>query len=120
MAAWFRGDFDEAAPLLARAAGIYIQIRNQQCAAHCLENTAGWTMRSGSAIDASVLLGASKALRDDSGIPTPEYESLIYDRILKETKAELAEDFIPAWEKGQAMSMDEALDLVIKLTGPTR
>ena len=116
VAAWFRGDVDEAAPLLARAAGIYIQIRNQQCAAHCLENSAGWAMRSGSAIDASVLLGASKALRDDSGIPTPQYESLIYDTIFNEIKTELAEDFTPAWEKGQAMSMDDALEFVIEIT----
>lgn len=52
-------------------------------------------MRSGLAIDASVLLGVSTAPRDDSAVPTPWWESYIHDRGLKETKIELAEAFTP-------------------------
>lgn len=57
-------------------------------------------MRSGLAIDASVLLGVSTAPRDDSAVPTPWWESYIHDRGLKETKIELAEAFTPTWGKG--------------------
>ena len=114
--AWFDGDFDTAAALLNSAAGHYLQIGNQQCAGHCLENTAGWAQRSGLPYEAAVLLGGASALRDDTGIPPPVYENFLFDETLAEAKANLGDRFDTAWDKGQAMSMDKALEYVQELT----
>ncbi len=116
VAGWFAGDFGTSAHLLAKAAAIYLEIRNQQCAAHCLENTAGWALRSGRPVDAAVLLGGATALREDTGIPTPAFEDFLYDEILRDTKNALGSEFAIAWERGQAMSMDDALDYVVEAT----
>jgi hypothetical protein len=117
VASWLAGDLDTSAPLLAHAAGIYKAIQNQQCAAHCLENSAGWALRSGKPADAAVLLGGATALREDIGIPTPAYEDFLYEEILEETQTQLADGFSEAWERGQAMSMDDALDYVVEVIG---
>lgn len=113
---WLKGDFDSSAELLNGAAGYYLQIGNQQCAAHCLENAAGWAQRSGRSREAATLLSSASALRLDTGIPTPIYEVLIFDEILAETKAELGDDFVNAWEQGQELSMQDALELLQQLT----
>ncbi len=114
--AFLDGDFDTAAALLNTAAGHYLQIGNQQCAGHCLENTAGWAQRSDLPEEATVLLGAASALRDDTGIPTPVYENFLFDEILLAVKATLGDRFDAAWDRGQAMSMDKALKYVQELT----
>ncbi len=114
--AYFDGDLETAAALLNSAAGHYLQIGNQQCAGHCLENTAGWAQRSGLPYEAAVLLGGASALRDDTGIPPPVYENFLFDETLAEAKANLGDRFDTAWDKGQAMSMDKALEYVQELT----
>lgn len=113
---WVKGDLESAAALLSKAAGLYRQIGNQQCAAHCLENTAGWAQRSGRERHAAVLLGSAEALRLDTGIPTPEYESFLFDEILVAVQDELGDTFTDAWVRGQELSMEEALDYVTKVT----
>jgi predicted ATPase/class 3 adenylate cyclase len=113
---WLEGDVDTAAPLLAGAAGHYLEIGNQQCAGHCLENAAGWSLEAGMPVESAILLGAASSLRDDTGIPTPVYESFLFDDILSRVREGLGDDFEAAWNKGQAMSMDEALTFVQELT----
>ena len=114
--AWFDGDLETAAALLNTAAGHYLQIGNQQCTGHCLENTAGWAQRSDLSEEAAVLLGAASALRHDTGIPTPVYENFLFDEILLAVKATLGDRFDAAWDRGQAMSMEKALRYVQELT----
>ena len=114
--AYFDGDLETAAALLNTAAGHYLQIGNQQCTGHCLENTAGWAQRSDLPEEATVLLGAASALRDDTGIPTPVYENFLFDEILLAVKATLGDRFDAAWDRGQAMSMEKALKYVQELT----
>lgn len=114
--AWFKSDSDRAAALLGKAAGIYIEIGNQQCAGHCLENTAGWAQSSGRAEDAAVLLGSASALRLDTGIPTPAYESYLFDKILAAVRDDLGDSFTDAWDRGERLSMTEALEYVKEIT----
>lgn len=113
---WFRGDFDTAADLLNEAAGIYIELGNPQCASHCLENTAGWANRLGMFEEAALLLGAASSLRLDIGIPTPAYESYLFDEILASAKAQLTNEFDDHWQRGWGLSMEEALAHVRQLT----
>lgn len=117
--ACFQGDLDTAAVLLNSAAGHYQQIGNQQCTGHYLENTAVWAQRSGRPHEAAVLLGGAKALREDTGIPTPVYENFLFDETLTDAKANLGDRFDDEWDKGQAMSMEKALEYAQKLTATT-
>jgi predicted ATPase/class 3 adenylate cyclase len=113
---WIDGDYAAAAALLHAAAGHYLVIGNQQCAGHCLENTAGWAQRSGRHEEAARLLGSASALRQDTGLPTPVYESFLFDDILAETRDDLGDRFEAAWDRGQELSMEEALKYVQDLT----
>ena len=50
--------YEMARPSLRKALELYRQIGNQQCAAHCLENTAGWALGNGQPESSVILLGA--------------------------------------------------------------
>ncbi len=113
---WLSGDVDSATPLLAHAAEIYLDLQNAQCAAHFLENTAGWAQRVGRSKDAALLLGSSTALRTEVGIPTPRYETLLYDVIEQEVKGSLGDEFSTLFDRGKELSMDEALEQVMTIT----
>ena len=114
--AWYKGDVDAAAPLLAEAAAIYKVIQNQQCAGHCLENGAGWAAKADKPTEAAILLGAATALREDTGIPTPGYEKLLYEEVVEEVRGALGDAFDERWNTGASMSMDQALDYIIEIT----
>jgi non-specific serine/threonine protein kinase len=113
---WFKGDFDSAAVLLDKAAGLYLEISNPQCSAHFLENASGWAQRSGRVEEAAALLGSASALRLDTGIPTPSYENFLFDDILTAVRDELGDRFTDAWDRGSERSMEEALDYVRQIT----
>lgn len=116
---WLKDDLGPAAASLGQAAGIYLEIGNQQCAAHCLENAAAWAQRSGRAMDAATLLGSSTALRLDTGIPTPDYETFLFDQIVVAARDELGDSFADAWDRGLELSMQQALDFVQEITSST-
>ena len=105
VALWLQDDLDASAVLLNKSAGIYQDIDNQQCAGHFLENTAGWAQRAGRAEDAAVLLGSASALREDTGIPTPAYETFLFDQILEAVRNDLGDDLQAALDRGWALSM---------------
>lgn len=115
--AWFQGDLGRSAALLSDAARIYQELQNPQCAAHCLENASGWAAKAERFEDAALLLGSADALRADIGIPTPAFENVVYDQVSNSTRNRLGDDFDPAHARGRALSMDEALERVVELTG---
>ncbi len=112
------GELEDAGSRFRRALDLYRQIGNQQCTAHCLENTAAWVLAGGDAENSAVLLGATEALRADIGVPIPPYESILFEDTLKKVVAALGKaPFDAAWQRGQAMDMEEALNTAISVTG---
>ncbi len=96
---------------------MYRQIGNQQCAAHCLENTAGWALGNGQPESSVVLLGATDAFRSDIGVPCPPFESLLFEDTLKKAKAAIGRaPFETAWQQGQALDITKALDTAVRVT----
>lgn len=111
-------EYETARTRLRKALGLYRQIGNDQCAAHCLENTAGWALGSGQPESSVVLMGATDAFRIDIGVPCPPYERLLSEDILKNAEAAIGRaTFESAWQRGQAMGIAEALQTAILATG---
>ncbi len=110
-ARWYGGDYETAGPLLHEALGLYRQIVSPQCTAHCLESTAAWALGTGNPETGTLLLGATEALRADSGVRPPIDDSFLSkDEILEEAEAALGKRaFTAAWQRGQAMGIEEAL-----------
>ena len=111
------GKYERARPRLHKALEIYREIGNQQCSAHCLENTAGWALGSGEPESAVVLLAATEAFRTDIGVPCPPFERLLFDDTLKKARAATGRGvFESAWQQGQALDIEKALDAAIRVT----
>ena len=110
-ARWYGGDYETAGPLLHEALGLYRQIVSTQCTAHCLESTAARALGTGDPETGTLLLGATDVLRADSGVRHPIDESFLSkDEILEEAEAALGKRaFTAAWQRGQAMGVEEAL-----------
>ncbi|MFQ5968034.1 MAG: adenylate/guanylate cyclase domain-containing protein [Acidimicrobiia bacterium] len=110
-ARWYGGDYQTAGPLLREALGLYRQIVSPQCTAHCLDSAAAWALGTGDPETATVLLGATDVLRADSGVRHPIDESFLSkDEVLGEAEAALGKRaFTVAWQRGQAMGVEEAL-----------
>ncbi|MFQ5968048.1 MAG: BTAD domain-containing putative transcriptional regulator [Acidimicrobiia bacterium] len=117
-ARWYGGDYETARPLLHEALGLYRQNVSPQCAAHCLDSTAAWALGAGDPETATVLLGATDVLRADIGVRHPIDESFLSkDEVLGEAEAALGKRaFTAAWQRGQAMGPEEALDTAIAAT----
>lgn len=81
-----------------------------------MENTAVWAQQSGLSHEAAELLGGATALREDIGIPIPVYENFLFDETLTEVEGDLGDRFDAAWNEGQAMPMEIALEYVLELT----
>ena len=113
---WFQDDLDGSAVMLNKAAGIYQDIRNQQCAGHCLENIAGWAQRAGRAEAAAAILGSASALREDTGIPTPRYETFLFEQIREAIRDDLGDDVHAVWDRGLELSMESALEYAQEIT----
>ena len=110
--------YETAQPRLRKALELYRQIGQEQCAAHCLENTAGWALGNGQPESSVVLLAATDAFRTDIGVPCPPYESLLSEDTLKKAKAAIGRAaFESAWQRGQSMDIAKALDTAIRVTG---
>lgn len=68
------------------------------------------------AIVATTLLGQCEALREDLGIPLGKLESETQDEILAKARDHLTEEEVDAlWEKGRAMSVEEAVQLALQV-----
>lgn len=108
--------YEIARPLFRKALELYRPI-GQQCAAHCLENAAGWALGNGQPVDSVVLMGATDAFRTDIGVPCPPYENLLAEDILMNAKVTIGlTAFEAAWQQGQAMDITMALNVAIRAT----
>ncbi|MFQ5948719.1 MAG: hypothetical protein ACE5KX_07660, partial [Acidimicrobiia bacterium] len=111
------GDDEGARRYFAEALRLYGRLRNQQCASHCIENTAYWAVGDERAERVTVLLGAAEAMRDDIGVPVPPYENLYFQQAYERARAALdPSTFAAAWERGSAMSFDEGLETALAVT----
>lgn len=112
--AWFlgaAGRMAEAAPLMHEAIGLYGAVRNPNCGAHCLENTALLLSDRDPEV-ALTLLGATERLRAEIGVPPPPYENLGFADAQQRAEALVAHDVADAaWQRGAELDFDAALQV---------
>jgi predicted ATPase/DNA-binding XRE family transcriptional regulator/Tfp pilus assembly protein PilF len=111
--AYIDGDDSRAAPLLTESLTLAKAVGDNSIIAHCLEDHARMRCGQGLAEQAAWLFGATAALREASGASVQPDERADYDRNLATVRAALGDTvFTAAWEHGQALSLDEVIDLV--------
>ena len=64
-------------------------------------------------------IGAADALRRAAGASVWRINRKVHDRIIDETRAQLAPDaFDAAWAEGGALSLDQAIGLALRVAAP--
>ena len=83
--------------------------------AESLDGLASVIAGKGDPIRAARIWSAAERLRRESGSPLPPYVRSHYDRHLSSARAELGDDaaFDQAWREGQALSLEQALELTL-------
>jgi predicted ATPase/transcriptional regulator with XRE-family HTH domain len=114
-AAHGQGDYALAARYYSEALSLQRITKGSKAElAECLERVGRLAGALGQPERAARLGGAASALRVALGIIRPPAEHELYERHLALIRAELGEaEFAGAWSKGQAMSLDQALDFAL-------
>jgi tetratricopeptide (TPR) repeat protein len=79
----------------------------------CIEGLAAAALAEGRAAEAGPLLGCAAAAREAMGTPLPPIARLPHERQVDAVRAALGDAaFAAAWEQGQGMTLDQAIDQV--------
>jgi hypothetical protein len=78
-------------------------------------------MRRGQPDRAARLMGAGAALREAIRLPRPPTERDEYETLVADLRAALGEDgYADAWDRGRALSVEQAIDYAIYSPAPSR
>jgi hypothetical protein len=89
---------------------MFRKLGNQRGRAECVAGFAGLRTAQGHAQWAAMLLGAARTMLNATGAACWPSDRVEYERNLAHTRAALpAEAFAAAWAKGQAMSVEKAI-----------
>jgi hypothetical protein len=84
--------------------------------AESLKELAGLAFALGRPGPGAHLCGQAARLREEIGSPLPPWERLRYDRRIASARAALGNDiaFDLAWQEGQAMTMEQAIEYALQ------
>lgn len=108
-----QGYFARAVQLHRQSLEVYRTGQEVRFIPECLEGLADAQSAMGQSIRAVVLLGAADALRALIGVTVPPMDRDAYDGLLLRVRQELQDEFQSAWTRGNAMSMEQALDYAL-------
>jgi len=109
-----------AATYYREALELWRALRDRWNTAAALDGVAGLVVANGQAERAARLFGAADALREAAGVPLPENERADHDRYLATARRELGDEaFASAWDAGQRLSLEEAIDEALALVDDT-
>ena len=105
------GDFATARALLEEGLILWVGLENRECIAHSLEAMAGVAAGQSQTSRSVRLLAAASALRQTGGCPLATAETEEIDGWIASARAALGEAaFGIAWEAGQAMTWEQAVE----------
>jgi tetratricopeptide (TPR) repeat protein len=113
-----RNDAGHAARLFGEALALSWRIGDKRRLAFCLEGLA-MALGSGQGLHAARLFGAAAALRDAIGAPLPPSEQADYERNLAALRAADAGAFMAAWDAGQALAPQQAVEFALSAPFPS-
>ncbi len=113
LAAHFAGDREQARLRFLEAIAHHRKTGFIQCLAHCIEHIALWTIDTGSADQAAILLGSVETLRQEHvGTAVPPFERIWHDQAITAARQQLgAPAFERLFSEGSQTGPDEATEL---------
>ncbi|MGH9072687.1 MAG: LuxR C-terminal-related transcriptional regulator [Acidimicrobiales bacterium] len=109
----------DAAAWLAEALSTHLHLGDRWRVASVLETIAGAVLAGRDPEEAARLLGAAEALREALGTPLPLAERPDHDRAVSALRGSLGDGFAPAWARGRATALDQAVETASQLlAGP--
>jgi len=110
-----QGDYNEAESRIKKALSLFHDIKNKYPLALTLAFLSGPTAAQGNHARAAQLLGASEALLKAMGLGQQPSDQPVIDRYEAAVRERLGEEaFKSAWEKGQAMSLEQAIAFALE------
>jgi predicted ATPase/class 3 adenylate cyclase len=107
-------DLEAAAGFLEEGLMVAQRIRDEECAALCLEGFAGLAGARAQGARSARLYGATEALRDAVGTPLSPVDRPDHDHKVAAARAQLDEaSWKEAWAEGKAMSLKEAVEYAL-------
>ena len=107
-------DLEAAAGFLEEGLMVAQWIRDEECAALCLEGFAGLAGARAQGARSARLYGATEALRDAVGAPLSPVDRPDHDHKVAAARAQLDEaSWKEAWAEGKAMSLKEAVEYAL-------
>ena len=107
-------DLEAAAGFLEEGLMVAQWIRDEECAALCLEGFAGLAGARAQGARSARLYGATEALRDAVGTPLSPVDRPDHDHKIAAARAQLDEaSWKEAWAEGKAMSLKEAVEYAL-------
>jgi predicted ATPase/DNA-binding SARP family transcriptional activator len=114
-----QGEFGTPWSLHQQSLRLFQEMRDKPGIAGCLESLAAVAVTRDQPGQAARLLGAAGSLRESIGAPLPPVERAEYDRTVEVARAALGEEvFVAVWAEGQAMPLEQAMDLAME-SSPT-
>jgi predicted ATPase len=108
------GEYDRAFALQRESLGIFRDLSDKEGIRICLEDMARLELSRGSALQATVLWAGVAAMREMMGLTLEPAEQPRYESGLDRARTLLgAESFEKAWQEGQAMSVEQAIEYAL-------
>jgi tetratricopeptide (TPR) repeat protein len=118
--AWNRGEYDRAAALFSESLALRKVLGDRRGISTALTGLGVVSAARGQPEHSAVLYAAAEALRAALGIPPPPFIREEYDRQVAAVRAALdPAAFDAAWQRGAAMSMEDAIAFAAGLTRQT-
>ncbi len=114
-----RGDNGRALALYVESLALWRHVGEQSEIAACLEGLASVAGALEQPARAVHFLGAAAALRQRIDAPVPPADQPDYERTSSDVRSALGHAFLPAWEVGQALPLDQILDEALSIEGAT-
>ena len=115
------GRLEEARVWQAESLQLFYEVGDNDGLTECLERFAMLANASASFRRAAQLFGAARVVRKEAGTSLPPAEQAEYDRELNVTRAQLeTATFDAAWQAGQAMTVEQAMELALDEAAPAR
>jgi predicted ATPase len=111
------GDVDTARARYGKSAELLLTIRSREGLAYCLDGLAGVALGRGRARDAAVMLGASRAIREEIGVGVWPLLVSWTDKLQADVRAALGDEtFDEARREGAGPRTEEAVRLALAAT----
>lgn len=111
--ATLEGDYARAVKLFRESLATYRTAGEQRHVPECLDGLAAALNELGQPETAALLIGAADAFRESIGMQVTPIDRPDYERLIARVREKLQDDFQIVWEKGRAMTLEQAIEFAL-------